>query len=148
MNPPPERRLQKGDEAVLLHPGRQARGHSRGCNGSLSICVLCACVPLAFVCAARAPLGVSSVQPARLTCVRMHPCRLGVSSYRPLPQPVAVDAGSWSPEAYILRQVQSTVWRACTAFANAIDVGRPFCICASSTLQYPVHNLCLTSPLP
>lgn len=53
MNPPPERRLHKGDEAVLLHPGRQARGCSSGCNGSLDICVLCACVPLAFVYTAR-----------------------------------------------------------------------------------------------
>ena len=71
---------------------------------------------------------MSSVQPARLSCVRMHTCRLGVSSYRPLPQPVAVDAGSWSPEAYILRQAQTTVWMAYTACANAVDVGRPPCV--------------------
>lgn len=36
---------------------------------------------------------------------KLTPCRLGISGYQPLPQPVAVDPGNWSPESYIMRRV-------------------------------------------
>lgn len=151
MNPPPGQRLRRGDEVVMLHPGRWVHVpckaessipfllfmraphdsvHSQ-CGNTFSVLLGASggSVVGSEAVAARQRWRTAAPEPARAGgCMLLHAShtcrpaaqlvategcaprlaggarrRLGLSGYGPLEQPVAVDPGNWSPDAYIMR---------------------------------------------
>lgn len=124
LNPPPDRRVQRGDDLILLRPERCAW---RPRPAALSCPPARGCLPAAPPAAPRCRVGRLCCRARRrarrprrsaarppASALPSHafplPCpapaprrRAGVGGYRPLPEAALVDAGDWQPDRYSMK---------------------------------------------